>query len=221
MKKNKKNKKPENFGEFVEATKAGTAKVEKKSRQFWTDFKKFVAKGNVVDLAVAVVVGSAFNKMVTSLVNSIITPLTSLLLPDGKYFSDLKLVLRAGVEANEAAGIEEIPEIAITYGSFLQNALDFLLIAMSIYLALRAVMKLKNLIRRRELEAAEKRKKEEEAKKKAEAEALAAKEAETHRAFLANVAAQADLLAEIRDIMKRMEQTSADGTVTPSSEHGS
>lgn len=208
MKKKNRNKMPESFDELVDATKETTVKAGKKSKEFWDDFKKFVAKGNVIDLAVAVVVGTAFNKMVTSLVNSVITPLTSLLLPSGKYFSDLKLVLREGVAADEAAGIAEIPEIAITYGAFLQNALDFLLIAMSIYLVLRVFMKVKKLIRRRELEAAEKRKKEEEAKKKAEAKAAAEREAAVRREFLDDVSVQADVLTEIRDIMLRMEKAS-------------
>jgi len=208
MKKNKKNKMPENFDEFVDATKETTVKAGKKSKEFWDDFKKFVAKGNVIDLAVAVVIGAAFNKMVTSLVSSIITPLTSLLLPSGRYFSDLKLVLREGIAADEAAGIAEVPEIAITYGAFLQNALDFLLIAMSIYIVLRAFMKLKKIIRRREIEAAEKRKKEEEAKKKAEAKAAAEREAAVRREFLDDVSVQADVLTEIRDIMLRMEKAS-------------
>lgn len=208
MKKKNRSKMPESLDELVDATKETTVKAGKKSKEFWDDFKKFVAKGNVIDLAVAVVVGSAFNKMVTSLVNSIITPLTSLLLPSGKYFSDLKLVLREGVAADEAAGIAEVPEIAITYGAFLQNALDFLLIAMSIYLVLRIVMKVKKIIRRRELEAAEKRKKEEEAKKKAEVKAAAEREAAVRREFLDDVSVQADVLTEIRDIMLRMEKAS-------------
>lgn len=199
MKKNKKNKMPENFDEFVDATKETTVKAGKKSKEFWDDFKKFVAKGNVIDLAVAVVIGAAFNKMVTSLVSSVITPLTSLLLPSGRYFSDLKLVLREGIAADEAAGIAE---------AFLQNALDFLLIAMSIYLVLRVFMKFKKIIRRREIEAAEKRKKEEEAKKKAEAKAAAEREAAVRREFLDDVSVQADVLTEIRDIMLRMEKAS-------------
>ena len=201
---------PDSCDELVDVTKETTKKAGKKSKEFWNDFKKFVAKGNVIDLAVAVVVGAAFNKMVTSLVSSIITPLTSLLLPSGKYFSDLKLILRAGVEADEAAGIAEVPEIAITYGAFLQNAIDFLLIAMSIYLVLRVFIKLKNIIRRRELEAAEKRKKEEEAKKKAEAKAAAEHEAAVRREFLDDVSVQADVLTEIRDIMLRMEKAAND-----------
>lgn len=208
MKNNKKSKLPDSLDGLVGVTKETTAKAGKKSKDFLDDFKKFVAKGNVIDLAVAVVIGAAFNKMVTSLVNSIITPLTSLLLPNGKYFTDLKLVLREGVAADEAAGIAEVPEIAITYGAFLQNALDFLLIAMSIYIVLRVFMKIKNIIRRRELEAAEKRKKEEEAKKKAEAKAAAELEATARREFLNDVAVQADVLTEIRDIMLRMEKAS-------------
>ena len=93
----------------------------------WTEFKKFAFKGNVVDMAVGVVVGGAFSKIVTSLVNDIIMPPIGAL-TGGTNFTDLKWVL---VEADEAAGIAEA---AINYGSFIQTVVDFFLIALSVFL---------------------------------------------------------------------------------------
>lgn len=94
------------------------------------EFKKFALKGNVVDLAVGVVVGGAFGKIVTSLVNDIIMPILGLIL--GRIdLTSLRIVLRP---ANEIAA-----ELAISYGKFLQNALDFLIISFSIFMALRVI----------------------------------------------------------------------------------
>ena len=194
------NKRIDNVDEAIELTREAGKKVEKKSKAFWADFKKFVAKGNVVDLAIAVVVGTAFNKIVSALVSEIITPLTSMLLK-ADTLTELKWVLRAADEAN---GIEEV---AVTYGVFLQRVIDFMVVALSIYVALKVFMKLKNTIRKREIEAAAKRAKEEEARKKAEAEAAAAKEAEIRQKFIDDVADQASLLTDIKDILLRIEQT--------------
>lgn len=194
------NKRIDNVDEAIELTKKAGRKVEKRSKAFWTDFKKFVAKGNVVDLAIAVVVGAAFNKIVSALVSEIITPLTSLLLK-ADTLTELKWVLRAADEANE------IEEIAVTYGVFLQTVLDFLVVALSIYIALKVFMRLKNTIRKREIEAAAKAAAAEAAKKKAEAEAAAAKEAAIRQKFIDDVTAQANLLTDIKDILLRIEQT--------------
>ncbi len=181
--------------------------VGKKSKAFWSDFKKFAVKGNIIDLAVAVVIGAAFNKIVSSLVSCIITPLTSMLLDTGSL-SDLKWVLREGVEENAEAGIEAVGEVAVTYGQFLQVTLDFLIIALSLYMVLKVFLKVKESFHKKEREAAAERARVAEEKKKAAAEAAAAAEAKARREFIDDVAAQADLLAEIRDIMKRMEQKS-------------
>ena len=180
-------------------------KVSKKSKAFWADFKKFAVKGNIIDLAVAVVIGAAFNKIVSSLVSCIITPLTSMLLDTGSL-SDLKWVLREGVEENAEAGIEAVSEVAVTYGQFLQVTLDFLIIALSLYVVLKVFLKVKDSFHKKEREAAAERARAAEEKKKTEAAAEAARQEQIRREFINDVAAQADLLAEIRDIMKRMEQ---------------
>lgn len=180
-------------------------KVSKKSKAFWADFKKFAVKGNIIDLAVAVVIGAAFNKIVSSLVSCIITPLTSMLLDTGSL-SDLKWVLREGVEENAEAGIEAVSEVAVTYGQFLQVTLDFLIIALSLYVVLKVFLKIKDSFHKKEREVAAERARAAEEKKKAEAAAEAARQEQIRREFINDVAAQADLLAEIRDIMKSMAE---------------
>jgi len=105
-------------------------------KKFIKDFKEFIAKGNVMDMAVAVIIGGAFGKIVTSLVNDIIMPLVSLL-TGGKSIADLKWVI---TPADEAAGIEEA---SLKYGAFIQNIVDFLIVAFVIFLVLKAFMKMK------------------------------------------------------------------------------
>lgn len=113
-----------------------------KRKVFMQDFKAFISKGNVIDLGVAVVIGAAFNKIVTSLVNDIIMPLISLLV-GGLNVSDWKWVIQGAVY--DEAGNISTAETALNYGSFLQNVLDFLVVAFSIFVVLRAFSKLQNM----------------------------------------------------------------------------
>jgi large conductance mechanosensitive channel len=106
---------------------------------FMKDFKEFALKGNVVDLAVAVVIGGAFGKIVTSLVNDIIMPLIGLL-TGGMDFSDKKVILSPAVV--DAAGKVVKPENALTYGSFINAVIMFLIIAFSIFIVMRGFIKL-------------------------------------------------------------------------------
>ena len=99
------------------------------------EFKEFIAKGNVMDLAVGVIIGGAFGKIVTSLVNDILMPLLSIL-TGGINFSDLKIVLKAGNES------KKIAEVAFKYGAFIQNVIDFLIIAFCIFMMVKAMNKL-------------------------------------------------------------------------------
>jgi large conductance mechanosensitive channel len=111
---------------------------------FISEFKEFIARGNVVDLAVGVVIGAAFGKIVTSFVDQIVMPPIGLA-TGGVDFSQLKVVLRA---ADPAA---RQPEVAILYGAFLNTIIQFLIIALAIFLVIKAV----NALRRRpETEAA-------------------------------------------------------------------
>ncbi len=88
------------------------------------EFKEFALKGNVIDLAVGVIIGGAFGKIVTSLVNDVIMPTIGVLL-GGINFRDLKFVI------TPASG--DVAESAILYGSFIQSIVDFLIIAVSIF----------------------------------------------------------------------------------------
>lgn len=105
-------------------------------KKFLADFKAFALKGNIIDMAVGVVIGGAFGKIVTSLVNDIITPLIGLL-TGNVSLADLKFVL---AEAVMEAGEVTTPELAITYGAFLQTIIDFLIIALSIFVVMRVAM---------------------------------------------------------------------------------
>ncbi|MGM9968005.1 large conductance mechanosensitive channel protein MscL [uncultured Rummeliibacillus sp.] len=89
----------------------------------WEDFKKFALKGNVLDLAVGVIIGGAFGKIVTSLVNDIIMPIVSLLIGEVDF--------------------KELHYHNIKYGNFIQNTVDFFIIAFSIFIFIRLISKLK------------------------------------------------------------------------------
>ena len=106
-------------------------------KKFLSDFKAFALKGNIVDMAIGVVIGGAFGKIVTSLVNDIITPLIGLL-TGNISLAELKIVLAPAVL--DAAGEVATPELAITYGAFLQTVIDFVIIALSIFVVMRVAM---------------------------------------------------------------------------------
>jgi large conductance mechanosensitive channel len=95
-------------------------------KNFVEDFKKFAMKGNVVDLAVAVIIGAAFGKIVSSLVDNVIMPLIGILV-GGIDFSDLVI---------------NVQDATITYGVFIQSVIDFLIIALVIFMVIRALAKL-------------------------------------------------------------------------------
>lgn len=107
------------------------------------EFKEFIMKGNVLDLAVAVIIGGAFGKVVTSLVNDIIMPPIGLIL--GKVdFKQLKLVIQGGKEAvmNGAQVVSPaVSEVSLNYGMFVQNIIDFVLIGFCIFIVLKAYQK--------------------------------------------------------------------------------
>lgn len=99
-----------------------------------SEFKEFIARGNVVDLATAVVIGAAFGKIVTAMVDGIVMPAIGFL-TGGVSVSDWKYVLSPATV--DAAG-KEVAEVAIRYGAFIQTVIDFLLIALVIFLVLKA-----------------------------------------------------------------------------------
>lgn len=140
--------------------------------KFIEDFKAFALKGNVVDLAIGVIIGGAFGKIVSSLVNDIIMPVITIV-TGGDFYNDMKYVITPAQEAT-AQGQAAVEEVAINYGLFIQNIVDFFIIALSIFVALRYTMKFMNK------------------EKKAEEEPAPAPEP----------TAEEKLLTEIRDILK-------------------
>lgn len=98
------------------------------------DFKQFALKGNVVDLAVAVVIGGVFGKIVTSLVNDVIMPPIGLLL-GGVDFSELKIVMKKAAEGADA--------VTLNYGSFINTIVDFLIIAGAVFMLVKVLNKTK------------------------------------------------------------------------------
>ncbi|MBQ8174510.1 MAG: large conductance mechanosensitive channel protein MscL [Clostridia bacterium] len=192
------------------------------------EFKKFISRGNVVDMAVGVAVAGAFTKIVTAFTNGFIGPILALLTNDANL-TEFKWVVRAA-ETEMVDGVETIitPEVAILWGAFLQTILDFLIIALSLFIVMKvfnsATAKAKAMqaemldeMKPKKLKKAEAEKAaaeaaakaaEEEAAKVA-AEAAAAKAAEEEQARLASYAAQVavsenteKLLTEIRDLLK-------------------
>lgn len=101
---------------------------------FWEQFRQFISRGNVIDLAVGIIVGGAFSQIVNSLVHDLIMPPLGLII--GKVnLVDLKFVLQnAGTDPTG----KPIPEVAITYGNFLQTLFNFIIIALIVFLLVRA-----------------------------------------------------------------------------------
>jgi large conductance mechanosensitive channel len=106
----------------------------------WKEFKEFAIKGNVIDLAVAVIIGGAFGKIVSSLVNDVVMPAVGLLL-GGISFADLQYVVKP--EVLDAAGNVIQPGAAIKYGAFIQAIVDFFIIAFVIFMFVKIINKLK------------------------------------------------------------------------------
>lgn len=98
------------------------------------EFKAFAMRGNVVDLAVAVIIGGAFGKIVSSFVNDILMPPIGILL-GGLDFKDLSYTMKAAVG--------ETPAVTLNYGMFIQNVVDFLIIAFAIFMAIKAMTSFK------------------------------------------------------------------------------
>jgi large conductance mechanosensitive channel len=152
---------------------------------FLQDFKAFAMKGNVIDMAVGVIIGGAFGKIVTSVVNDLIMPTVGMLV-GGVNFTDLKLTMKEAVpeKLNEAGEVIEaaVPAVTLNYGNFLQQTFDFLIIAFCIFLMVKGIAKLSEL------------------KKKEEAPVL-----EPAPAPEPEPSAEEKLLTEIRDLLKNKQ----------------
>lgn len=193
--------------------------MKEKRKKFWGEFKTFIAKGNVVDLAVALVIGTAFNKIVSQLVDSFITPLIGIVL-GGFSLDDWKWVYKEAVLAEDGETVLEA-EIAFSYGTFLQTVIDFLIIALTVFIVVKLYTRIRNRIEEeaqrlndalnpKEVEARKKaeeeaRQKEElakklEAERLAEIERLKQEKEEAQRDYFLK---QQELLTQIRDALNK------------------
>ena len=109
-------------------------------KKFLNEFKTFAMRGNVIDLAVGVVIGGAFGKITTSIVNDIIMPVIGVL-TGGLNFSDWKIVLKEAVTSVGADGalVEEAAEVAITFGNTIAVILDFIIIAFAVFCLVKGI----------------------------------------------------------------------------------
>ena len=148
----------------------------------WKEFKEFAFRGNVLDMAIGVIIGGAFGKIVSSLVNDIFMPLIGML-TGGVNFSTLKLVMSPAKV--DAAGTVVKEEAAVLYGSFIQNIVDFLLIAICIFIFVKLISKMH--------------------RKKVEEPAVETVTAPTSE----------ELLAEIRDLLKAQNEVVEDASAEP------
>ncbi len=116
-------------------------------KKFFEEFKAFIAKGNVIDMATAVIIGAAFNKIITSLVNDVIMPLIGIIV-GGLNVSDWKWVISEAVL--DDAGNVVTAENALLYGNFIQTVIDFLIVAFCIFIALKIILTFQNKFKKKE-----------------------------------------------------------------------
>lgn len=155
------------------------ADITKKGKGFIAEFKEFISRGNVIDMAVGVIIATAFGKITTSLVNDVVMPAIGYVF-GGTDLSKLDIVLQPAVL--DAAGAEVTPAVAIGIGTFLTTIIDFLLVALVVFCVIKAINSAKTKM--------------EEMKKKEE-EAAAEESAEP--------SAEEKLLIEIRDLLKEKQ----------------
>lgn len=156
-------------------------------KKFFNEFKEFISKGNVVDMAVAVIIGNAFKAIITALVDNVIMPLISLAV-GGLNFTEWKWVLTPAV-VEMVDGVETVvtPEVAVTYGVLLQAVIDFLIVAFCIFVALKILLALQTKTKELLLKKVE--------EEQAAEEAAAPSETEM------------DVLKDIRELLKKQKAT--------------
>ena len=170
-------------------------------KKFFGEFKKFITRGNVIDMAVGVVIGGSFGKIVTGLVNYIINPFVGMFIKSGSLDS-IKTIIHHGsdevVDETGAVIQEAVAEVAILWGTWFQTIIDFIITAFCIFVVIHIISRIRARLEADRLEAEAK------AKAEADAKAKAEKEAETARqeAFNNSIMQQEALLREIRDLMK-------------------
>jgi len=114
---------------------------------FVSEFKEFAVKGNAMDMAVGIVIGAAFTKIVNSIVSDIIMPPVGMAI-GGVDFKNLQIVLK---EASTSAAGETLPAVAIKYGAFLNTIIEFVIVALSIFIVIKFMNR---ILRQREAETA-------------------------------------------------------------------
>ncbi|MDH4474203.1 MAG: large-conductance mechanosensitive channel protein MscL [Fluviicola sp.] len=127
------------------------------------EFKEFAMRGNVIDLAVGVIIGGAFGKIINSIVTDIIMPPIGVMI-GGVKFGDLKYTIVDSIPKHMEKVVEngkevmkeiaEIPAVTINYGSFIQTVIEFLIVAFSIFMVIKAMNRMSNLRKKQEAEAA-------------------------------------------------------------------
>lgn len=159
-------------------------------KNFFKDFKEFITKGNIIDMAVGVVIGGAFGKIVTGLVENIINPVIAKL-TGAINMNDMMTEIQPATETTEA--------INIMWGTWLQTIIDFIIVALCVFVVLRIIMKVKNKLDAAKIAEEEKKAAEEKAKEEAELEAIKARQAQLEESTLN----QEKLLADIKDILSK------------------
>ena len=140
---------------------------------FISEFKEFISRGNVIDMAVGIIIGSAFTAIVTSLVNQVIMPAVGFLIGRVKFTDLLKISLKDAVGSD--------PEVAIYFGAFIQQIINFLIIAFVVF----CMVKMLNMLKRKKVE---------------EIKEIEAEKVET------SPSAELQMLTEIRDLLKEGRQ---------------
>ena len=180
---------------------------------FFKAFKKFITKGNVIDMAVGVVVGGSFSKIVNGLVNYIINPFVGIFIKGGSLDSIKTIITPAAEEVvDEITGdviTPAVKEVAILWGTWFQTIIDFLIVSICIFTMVRLIVRLREALEYEKNKAEEEKAKaaaEKAAAEKALADAAAAAKAEELARKQAELDAstlkQEQLLAEIRDLLK-------------------
>ena len=181
--------------------------LKKKKSGFFADFKKFITRGNVLDMAVGVIVGGAFTAIINSLSNNVLKPVINWLLALilgkdslSEVFTFLTKVYKLDDNGVATSEIDLTNSIYIDWGAFINAIINFLLIAFTLFIIVRTINRIRSKLDAKEQAALAAKKAEEEAKKK-EADAAAAEKAAAEKAALeqmyANIARQTELLEKL------------------------
>ena len=180
-------------------------------KKFFSDFKAFINRGNIVDMAIGVIIGGAFGKILTSLVNDIIMPLITYVM-GANSLADLSITLKETL--NEETGLME-PTLVWAYGNFIQSIIDFLIIALCLFIILKVIMRSQKLINDSKPNAEEKKILKERGIKLLDVEAVSkelkvireekkkAEELEKKKNYKPT---ELDVLNEIRDLLKEKNE---------------